>query len=110
MWGRRPGRPGGCFRVLTREGGSLVDIIVKGRHTQVGDRFREHVGTKLGKVEKLDHKVIRVDVEVSKENTKGGDSERVELTIVSKGPAIRAEAAASDRFAALDMALAKLDA
>src|SRR5262249_48379299 len=35
--------------------------------------------------------------------------ERVELTILSRGPAIRAEAAAEDRLAALDLALAKLD-
>ena len=35
--------------------------------------------------------------------------ERVELTIRSKGPAIRAEAAADDRYAALDRALAKLE-
>jgi hypothetical protein len=33
----------------------------------------------------------------------------VELTILSRGPAIRAEAAADDRFAALDRALAKLE-
>jgi hypothetical protein len=33
----------------------------------------------------------------------------VELTILSRGPAIRAEAAADDRFAALDRAMAKLE-
>jgi hypothetical protein len=38
-----------------------------------------------------------------------GRKERVELTVTSRGPAIRAEAAAEDRFAALDMALAKLE-
>src|SRR5699024_11721431 len=35
-------------------------------------------------------------------------SERVELTVVAKGPAIRAEAMASDKYAALDLAWAKL--
>jgi hypothetical protein len=34
----------------------------------------------------------------------------VELTIRSRGPAIRAEAAAEDRYAALDLAFAKLEA
>jgi hypothetical protein len=33
---------------------------------------------------------------------------RVELTVVAKGPAIRAEAMASDKYAALDLAWAKL--
>jgi ribosomal subunit interface protein len=88
-----------------------MDIIVKGRHTDVNDRFRRHVDTKLAKVEKLDPKVIRVDVEVSEEhNPRQADTrERVELTIVSRGPVIRAEAAADDRYAALDVALGKLE-
>jgi ribosomal subunit interface protein len=88
-----------------------VDIIVKGRHTSVSDRFRDHVTTKLARIERLDNKLIRVDVEVSKEaNVRATDDrERVELTIHSKGPAIRAEASADDRFSALDIALGKLE-
>jgi ribosomal subunit interface protein len=88
-----------------------VDILFKGRHTGVQDRFRRHATAKLAKLEKLDQKVIRVDVEVSKEHNprQNGRSERVELTIRSRGPAIRAEAAADDRYSALDLALAKLE-
>jgi ribosomal subunit interface protein len=88
-----------------------VDIIVKGRHTDVSDRFRRHVGTKVAKIEKLDPKVIRVDVEVSEEhNPRQADTrERIDLTIVSRGPVIRAEAAADDRYAALDVAIGKLE-
>src|SRR5688572_21212403 len=88
-----------------------MEIIVKGRHTGVSDRFRDHVNTKLARIERLDHKLIRVDVEVSKErNPRLADQrERVELTIHSRGPAIRAEASADDRFAALDLALDKLE-
>lgn len=88
-----------------------MDIIVKGRHTGINDRFRELANVKLAKIGKLDHKVIRVDVEVSKErNPRITDQrERVELTIHSRGPVIRAEAAADDRFAALDQAVSKLE-
>lgn len=88
-----------------------MEIIVKGRHTDVGDRFRRHVDTKIAKVEKLDPKVMRIDVEVSQEhNPRQSDRrERVELTIRSRGPVIRAEAAADDRFAALDLAIGKLE-
>ncbi|MGP3955436.1 ribosome hibernation-promoting factor, HPF/YfiA family [Nonomuraea sp. 3N208] len=88
-----------------------MDIIVKGRHTGVSDRFRDHVTTKLARIERLDNKLIRVDVEVSKErNPRLADQrERVELTIHSRGPAIRAEASADDRFVALDIALDKLE-
>ena len=73
-----------------------MDIIIKGRHTSIPDRFREHAVSKLGKLEKLDHKAIRIDVEVTRERNprQSGHRERVELTIRSRGPVIRAEAAA----------------
>lgn len=88
-----------------------MDIVFKGRHTDVLDKFRTHATGKLAKIEKLDHKAIRVDVEVTAErNPRQSDrKERVELTITTRGPAIRAEAAAEDRFSALDLALAKLE-
>jgi ribosomal subunit interface protein len=88
-----------------------VNIIFKGRHTDVLDRFRRHATAKLSKIEKLDQKAIRIDVEVSTERNprQSGRRERVELTISSRGPAIRAEASAEDRYAALDMAFSKLE-
>jgi ribosomal subunit interface protein len=88
-----------------------MEITFKGRHTSVPERFRRHASAKLAKLEKLDHNAIRVDVEVSTErNPRQADhSERVELTVRSRGPAIRAEAAADDRYAALDLAFAKLE-
>lgn len=88
-----------------------MDIVVKGRHFEVSDRFRDHVSDKLSKVEKLDSKVQRVDVEVSKESNPrlAERAFRVELTIRSKGPAVRAEAAADDKYAALDLAIGKLE-
>jgi ribosomal subunit interface protein len=94
-----------------QEGSSPVDVIFKARHTDVRERFRRHATAKLAKIEKLDSKAIRVDVEITAErNPRLADRrERVELTVSSRGPAIRAEAAAEDRFAALDIALAKLE-
>jgi len=88
-----------------------VDIIFKGRHTDVLERFRRHATAKLSKIARLDSNAIRIDVEVSTERNprQSGRRERVELTIASRGPAIRAEAAAEDRFTALDMAFAKLE-
>ena len=88
-----------------------MNIIFKGRHTDVLDRFRRHATAKLAKVGKLDSRAIRIDVEVSAERNprQSPRRERVELTISSRGPAIRAEAAAEDRYAALDMAVSKLE-
>jgi ribosomal subunit interface protein len=89
-----------------------VDIIFKGRRTDVQERFRRHASAKLGKIGRLDSRANRIDVEISTErNPRQSDRrERVELTIRSRGPVIRAEAAADDRYAALDRALAKLEA
>jgi ribosomal subunit interface protein len=91
--------------------GIEMEIIVRGRHITVPARFRQHAVAKLAKIEKLDQKAVRVDVEVSEErNPRQSDRrERVELTIRSRGPAIRAEAAADDRYTALDLAFAKLE-
>src|SRR5262249_37706303 len=120
MWGRRPGRPGGgCSTDVcdpsprraarpqgrvglawsrhdqtgkARPGGGPVEIIVKGRHTDVDDRFRSQADAKISKVERLDSKLIRIDVEVSQERNPRQSSrrERVELTLRSRGPVIRA--------------------
>jgi ribosomal subunit interface protein len=88
-----------------------LDIVVKGRRTEVTDRFREHVKEKLGRLEKLDSKAYRVDVEICHESNPrlAGSCDRVELTLRSKGPVVRAEAAAQDPYGALDVAVAKLE-
>ncbi|HSE09415.1 MAG TPA: ribosome-associated translation inhibitor RaiA [Nocardioidaceae bacterium] len=87
-----------------------MEIVVKSRHMDVSDRFRVHVEDKLVRLEKHDHRIMRVEVEVDKErNPRQTDrAVRVELTAFSKGPVIRAEAAAGDKMAALDMAVDKM--
>jgi ribosomal subunit interface protein len=88
-----------------------VDIVVKGRHTEVPDRFRQHAAEKLAKLGKLDGKVITFDVEVSKERNRRQSQtrDRIEITCRSRGPVIRAEASADDPYAALDLAFAKME-
>lgn len=87
-----------------------MEIVVKGRNTEVTDRFREHVEDKLAKIEQLAPRAQRVEVEVLHEGnpSQADTSERIEITVRDKGPVIRAEAAASDRYGALDLALDKL--
>jgi ribosomal subunit interface protein len=88
-----------------------LDIVVKGRHTEVSDRFREHVREKLVRLERLDSKAYRIDVEVCHESNPrlAGSCDRVELTLRSKGPVVRAEATAASPYAALDLATAKIE-
>ncbi len=89
-----------------------MDVVVTGRHCELSDRFRDHVADKLGKLEKHDHRIMRVQVEVENErNPRQADrAVRIELTAYSKGPVIRAEAAAVDKMGALDLAVDKMAA
>ena len=88
-----------------------MDIVVKGRNVEVPDHYRVHVAEKLAKVERYDQKLIRIDVELFHErNPRQSDNcQRVEITCVSRGPVVRAEACAADFYSALDAAIAKLD-
>ena len=87
-----------------------MDIAVVARNTEVAERFRRHLEDKLAKVEQFAPRAQRIDVEVTRErNPRLADrAERVEITVIDRGPTIRAEASADDRYAALDLALAKL--
>lgn len=87
-----------------------MDIVVNGRQLTISDSFRAHIEDKIAKVEQLAPRAQRVEVHVAheKNSRQPETSERVELTVVAKGPAIRAEAMASDKYAALDLAWAKL--
>lgn len=89
-----------------------MDIVVKGRNVEVPEHYRQHVAEKLHKVERYDDKIIRIDVELSHEkNPRQSDHcQCVQITSVSRGPVVRAEACASDFYTALDGAIAKLEA
>ena len=87
-----------------------MDVVVSSRHCEVSDRFREHVEDKLARLEKHDHRIIRVDVLVEKEPRvrEPERAVRLELTARSRGPVVRAEACAEDKMAALDLAVDKM--
>lgn len=87
-----------------------MEIVVRGRHMEVSDRFREHVAQKLSKIERYDGKCHRVDVELSQESNPrlADQAVRIEITCHGKGPVIRAEAAADEKHAALDIAYGRL--
>ena len=89
-----------------------MEVVVTGRHCELSDRFRSHVEDKLSRLEKHDHRIIRVNVEVECErNPRQADrAVRLELTALSKGPVIRAEACAADKMGALDLAIDKMAA
>src|SRR5665213_341022 len=89
----------------------MADVVISGRHVEVPAQLRAHIDDKLAKVSKLAPKAMRVDVQISRErNPRLAEiCDRVELTCVSAGPVIRAEAAAPEMTEAFDLAWAKLE-
>lgn len=87
-----------------------MEIAITGRNVKVSDRLRDYLEAKLSKVTQLDPRVQRIEVMVSHEPNprQAKVSERVEITLRSKGPVIRAEACHDDRQAAVDLASDKL--
>lgn len=89
-----------------------MDVLVSGRRCTISDDFREKVTERIGSIERLRDRVIRVEVQVSTEpHAKQPElATRCEITLHSKGPVVRAEASAEDKHQAFDRALEKLKA
>ncbi len=88
-----------------------MDIVVKGRNVEVPGHYRQRVADKLGRLERYDHKLISIDVELLHEPNprQAAACQRVEITCKSRGPVIRSEACAETFYAAFDAALGKLE-
>lgn len=89
-----------------------MEVVVTGRHCELSEGFRGHAEDKLARLEKHDHRIMRVAVEVECERNprQAERAVRLQLTAYSKGPVIRAEAAAADKMGALDLAIDKMAA
>jgi ribosomal subunit interface protein len=87
-----------------------VEITVTARNLGVTDRFREYATEKAEKVEHLAEKAIAFEIKLSRHHETRGSSgeDRVELTLIGPGPLVRAESAGADKYAAFDLAMAKL--
>jgi len=87
-----------------------VEIVITGRRTEVAERFRQQAEEKLAKVSQLAPRAHRVDVELSHErNPRQADvCMKVEITVLDRGPVVRAEACAEEPVAAFDIAFGKL--
>jgi ribosomal subunit interface protein len=88
-----------------------VEIVVTGRNVEVPDHFRVHVAEKVERLERYDHKIVGLEVELFHERDRRQlkNCQRVEITGRGCGPVARAEACAQDFYSALDAAIAKLE-
>ena len=89
-----------------------MEIVVTGRNVEVPEHFREHIADKVARLERYDHKIVRLEVELFHERNRRQlkNCQRVEITGRGCTDVARAEACAQDFYAALDAAVAKLEA
>ena len=83
-----------------------INVVIHGRHAVLSNRFKEHVLTKLQRIDRFALDIARIDVELTHE-TNPRQSERafeLELTSNGIGPFIRAKANAADQYTAFDLA------
>jgi ribosomal subunit interface protein len=88
-----------------------VEIVVSGRNVEVPEHFRVHVAEKMARLERYDHKIVGMEVELFHERNprQSKSCQRIEITGRGSGPTARAEACAPDFYAALDIAIGKLE-
>jgi ribosomal subunit interface protein len=88
----------------------VMELNIVGRNLGITDRFRAYAAEKSEKVTNLTDRAISLDVKLSRHHETNGNPgpDRVELTLVGKGPVVRAEADGSDKYAAFDVALGRL--
>jgi ribosomal subunit interface protein len=86
------------------------NIVVTGRRVVVPEHFREHVAEKMARLEKFDAHCHRVEVELAHEANprQSKQCQQVQVTVLGKGPVVRAEARAETFYAALDLAADKI--
>ncbi len=89
-----------------------MDVLVTGRRCQIPGEFRERVEEKMASIEKLRDRVIRAEVQVTADvhARQPEETTKVEITLVARGPVIRAEAVAEDKSVAFDQAFDRLKA
>lgn len=88
-----------------------MEIVLCGRNIEVPQHFREHVAEKLARLERYDHKIVRMDVELSHEpNPRRAKScQCLQITGRGRGPVVRGEGCAGDFYSAFDEALGHLE-
>jgi len=87
-----------------------MEVTITGRGVGIPDRFEDYAREKSEKVVHLADKALALEIRLIRQRDTNGSSgdDRVELTLIGPGPIVRAEAAASDKYAAFDLAFDKL--
>ncbi len=87
-----------------------MDLVVKGRNGRVPEELKRTAEHKLGKLQRIDPRVVRVEVELSEErNPRVRERERVKVVCRTSKRTFRASGRGDDVEAALDQVVDRLD-
>ena len=87
-----------------------MQLQVSGRNLDVSAAIREYAERKLARIERHLTEDTRVDLELAIErNPSISANQYAELTVWTRGPVLRAHESAEDMYAAIDLAVDKLD-
>ncbi|MFM6963354.1 MAG: ribosome hibernation-promoting factor, HPF/YfiA family [Micrococcales bacterium] len=87
-----------------------MQISISARNLTVSERFKDYVAERAHKVEQFAHRANELSIKVTRHDhsRNSGPEDQVELTVHDGGHWVRAEASASDKFGAFDIAFGKL--
>lgn len=86
-----------------------MNIAIKGTNLDLTDSISEYAQEKVGHLEKYVHGVIEARVELERDRKHhSGQVFRAEVMLIMGGKILRAETAAEDIYAAIDMVIPKL--
>jgi ribosomal subunit interface protein len=87
-----------------------LDLVLKGRGIRITDQMKKKAEAKLAKIEQIDPRVSRLEVEVVLEHNPRIDANhQVEVACTTGRRVIRAHAAGQDLEGALDQVIQRLE-
>ncbi len=87
-----------------------MDLVLNGRGTRITDRTREVAAHKTARLERMEPRVTRLQLEIiSEKNPRLGGAHRVEASVDTPRRSFRATADARDVESALDVVVEKLE-
>jgi ribosomal subunit interface protein len=99
-----------AINAAQRGGTQRVEITVSSRHLDISPALRAAAEEKFGRLSRLGPDIERAEVHFLEErNPRIPAREACDVSLEARGRRIRARAAAGDTFAAIDLAIAKLE-
>ncbi len=88
-----------------------MDIVIKGKNMTVPPSIRDYATEKIAKLDRfLENQIRSAEARLeSEKNPRVAQSEKIEVTLYTKGPIIRAKESAADMHASVDGVINKLE-